>query len=60
MLLVSCLNTNFVFLPVMVIQMEFIMRPKKLWSQYIQPTTISRIKVFIVLLVLALKSFIHI
>ena len=27
---------------------------------YIQPTTISRTKVFIVLLVLALKSFIHI
>lgn len=26
--IVSCLNTNFVFLPVMVIQMEFIMRPR--------------------------------
>lgn len=40
--------------------MEFTMRMKTLLSQYIQPTTISRTKVFIVLLVLALKSFIHI
>lgn len=51
---------QFCFLLVMVMPMEFTMRMKTLLSQYIQPTTISRTKVFIVLLVLALKSFIHI